>query len=226
VEKISVNDLGYRGFVKTRTIGTVREILDHFTHEFAFGKSYLLDAQVGYGAWALSWIIGGMINQIDGEVTKNGNPYTQKERAHESWLFHESEIRRFGLFRNQSVRFQIRHGLKQNRNHKSLSEKEVMERFRLTPARYDRALWQLSEESLNASCAIGFVNGKKVFCFPHMSYTCLDNFFDEGYHARLKRQIDLLKNSGALVLVPALGAPVAIDLCDEIVPIGRTRQEY
>jgi hypothetical protein len=220
MEKISVNNLRYYGFVKTRGIGTVREILFNFTYEFAFGKSYLLDTQLGFGAWALSWIIGGALNEKYGAITRNGNPYTQKERAHESWLFEESEIRRFGLFRNQSVRFQIRHGLKQNRNHQSLSEEEVMKRFRLTPERYDRALWQLSEETLNASCAIGYVNGKRIFCFPHMSYRFGHHFYDGAYQARLKRQIDFLKNSGALVLLPAVAIPRTSGLCDEVVPFA------
>ncbi|MBZ0280670.1 MAG: hypothetical protein K8L97_08000 [Anaerolineae bacterium] len=192
------------------------ETLHPFNYEFTFSKSYLLNSAVGHGGWALSWIIGGLLEPSEGVLLRNGTPYTQQQKSNDVWCVRKSEIKRLGIFRNQSVRWQIQHGLRTGLNQYLRTEAEIIERFRLTSERYNRPFRQLSNEAWRASCAIGLANRRSIFCFPHMQY-CRPDFDEEGYHIFFKSIIAILKEAGALVLIPAKANEVSEKLCDEIV---------
>ncbi|MBK8025637.1 MAG: hypothetical protein IPK19_30655 [Chloroflexi bacterium] len=213
---ISIRGLSFQGEIKSKGRRLVSEKLVGFQAIFQFGRSYLLNASVGDGAWALSWIVGGELQEQSGKLELDGNLYTRADRRKAAWLVRFSEIRRFGLF-STSVEAQIRHGLfdTSSQDRYRGSERQIREDFNLTPGRYRRPLSQLSSEAWRASCAIGLANGKKIFCFPHMDYL-RPNFVDEYRHLWLEDTLTYLKKSGALVLFPAMLTPANDGLCDEV----------
>ena len=212
MDLLTVRNANYQGSILGNS--QTYEVLKNFSYEFHFGKAYLLNAMIGEGAWALSWIIGGAIQQTEGTIEKNGEPYTIKDRKENSWLVHTSEVKRFGIF-TQSVQKQIRHGLRTKRGHYLLSENDYFNRFNLSIERYNRPLRQFSNEGWRASCAVGMANAKSIFCFPHIE----PKFITEHRHLWFDELLDLLKSSGALVLCPTPCIDELDDLCDEVVDI-------
>ena len=217
MEVLDSYNLRFEGTINPGASHLVHEKLRSFSHAFSYGKSHLLDSGLGEGGWALSWILGGILDPDFGEITRNDLNYAVEERRKDAWCVRHDRIkvRRFS-FREPTVREQIQYGLKTVSGQYLKSEQEVMERFHLTAERYVRPLRQLSHEAWRASCAIGLVNGKRVFCFPYMD----PGFIEDYYKIWLKEMLDLLTDSGALVLFPARAKKAAQGLCDEIVPVG------
>ncbi|HEX2619028.1 MAG TPA: hypothetical protein VHL11_02745 [Phototrophicaceae bacterium] len=198
-------DVEFQGMMGRGGRNTIPEKLNTFNYEFLFGASYLLNCKPGEGGWALSWIVGGLLKPTSGIIRLNETNYLLKD----AWGVRESEIKRWG-FGNQPVEYQIKTGLKSNARSHLTTEDEIMKRFHLTPERYKRPLHQLSHEAWRASCAIGYASGKKIFCFPYLS----GDFINTYYDLWLKDLIDLLRDTGALVLVPADLADTLRNLCD------------
>jgi len=185
--------------------------LSQFSHEFTFGKSYLLHAKPSRGAEALSWLISGIVNPWGGQILLNGKDYTVEQRRQDSWCVRYEEIKRWGWLR-QSVRAQLRYALKHNPNPILKTEQEIIQHFRLSPYLLPRPLTQYSHEAWRASCAIGFALGKEIFCFPYVDY--LSRMFKEFW---LKDMLDFLTAHGALVLFPGFYDWETVGLCDEVV---------
>ncbi len=199
------------------------ETLNYITFAFEFGKTYVLDGWPWDGGETLSWIIGGLIEQTHGAILNNNSVYTLKNRQKDAWCVRQSvvKVRRFS-FRDATVQDEIKHGLKAAADQYLKTEKEIIDRFGLTPERYIRPLRTLSHEAWRASCAIGLANSRKIFCFPYMR----PDFINDNYDLWFKLTIDALREAGALVLVPttALGVKNMQGLCDQVVPI-KTRFE-
>lgn len=219
---LTVKSFSYSGSVDHR----IHESITHFSHEFSFGKSYLLGAELGKGAWALCCFIGGLLKLKKppysdyGEILSDGAPYSQEARLRDSWFVRRSEFMGFRAG-HRTVKSYIQRGLKSNPNPYLSSEQDYIDRFFLTyPQRYDRPVRQLSHEGWRASAAIGLAHGKKIFCFPYVEYV-RPYLIEEYFDLWLKTMVDLLRDSGALVLIPALATDLTRKLCDEVVPIRR-----
>lgn len=215
---LSVKNIAFEGFMGDSGWQHVYEKLDSFSYEFTYGKSFLLDSDVGHGGWALSWIIGCLINPSIGTIMRDSSLYDFNDRKREVWCVHQSEIKRFGILGNLTVRSQIIHGLRTDNNQYLRSEKEIKERFHLTPERYNRPFSHISGELWRASCAIGVAHGRKIFCFPHMQYLRPD-FNEEVYQIQFKELVDLLTEIGAMVLLPAKSSSSTKGLTDFVISI-------
>ena len=212
---LTVKNISFHGAVVPNAQILTVETLSNFSHDFNFGKSYLLACKEGQGGWALSWIIGGQLKPNSGEVFRNDILYEIKDRQKDVWCVRHTEIKRFGIFRNMSLKAQIRYGLRTGRSQYLKSEQEIIDNFELSEGRYNRRLRQFSYEGWRASCAAGLANGKQIFCFPYIHND--SRFYEESYASHLKETIALLRTSGALVLVPADLIQYTQTLCDEIV---------
>ncbi len=190
--------------------------LTNFNYTFTFGKSYLLDSGESGAGQTLSWIIGGELEQEGGSITQNGVPYTLFERKQDAWCVRYSALKtkKFSV-KESTVREQIQHGLKVTQAQYPRTEADIVKQLYLTQERCDRPLRQLSNESWRASCAIGFANGKKIFCFPYLGSGFIENY----YSLWLKEMLGFLKSSGALILVPATAHKAYADLCDEVLTL-------
>jgi hypothetical protein len=199
---------------QARKTPVITRSLGGFSYDFTFGQSFLLDSErYGYGE-TLNWIIAGQISEDSGLIEKDNIYFHRKDRKKEVWFVRESTVRPYIFsFREPSVKDQIQYGLKTFKNQSFTDEQSVIKIFKLTPERYQRPLRVLSTEKWRASCAIGFVNGKRIFCFPYME----ERFIEDYYDSWLKEMIDFLARSGALVLIPTAITDVTRKLCDRVV---------
>ena len=193
----------------------VHEGLAQFSYEFEFGKSYLLNAKLRRGAWALSWLIAGIFKPTGGKIYLDGKIYEQEARRRDSWCPPSDEIKRWGRF-YQTVQHQVQHGLRHNPKPYFSTEEEYMKHFIPEVTRYKRKMRSLSNAKWRASCAIGLANGKKLFCFPYIDFV-RRGFFVEYNDLWFKRHVEILCDSGALVLIPAQHDHETEGLCDVVV---------
>lgn len=216
MDVLSVVDLCFNGDRLYQTGRTRVKIasLTGFSYSFIFGKSFLLDSGAfGWGE-TLNWVISGQAIEDSGKVHRNGLYFRERERKKDVWFVRGSSIKPgWIVFREPTIQEQVRYGLRTCKNQICTSEQEVMDVFRLTPIRYQRPIRTLSAEAWRASCAIGFVNGRRIFCFPHMDESAVLLYYDLW----LKDMIGFLKNSGSLVLIPTAVNDVTRNLCDDIV---------
>ncbi len=232
MDTLTLKFVSYYGLLDPKRRTGIHDLLHWFHYEFVFGRSYLLDAELGKGAWSLCWVIGGLLDPSEqrpgyGIILRNGVPYPQKQRQNDAWIVRHSEYMGFRAS-HKTTRMHIRDGLKNNPAPYFRSEEEYIKHFRLSPkvvaGRPIRQLiGELGGEGWRASCAIGVAHGKKIFCFPYMEYV-LPYSIEEYRDFGLKEMIGLLCDTGALVLVPAIARKGAETLCDEIVPL-ETNQE-
>ncbi len=73
----------------------------------------------------------------------------------------------------------------------------IREKFFLDAERYNRPLTQVGNEIFRMMAAIGYCEGKQVFCFPWMSRMRF-----ESYHSQLTTTFDILASLGKIVIVP------------------------
>jgi len=211
---ISLYDIQFDGIVGYKRGERIYEKLKPFSKEFSFGKSFLLDGNLGTGTWALSWIIGTLLKQHDGIIEIDGKPYNVKDRKKDAWCVRDTEIKNH-IWGNQTVKWQIRHGLRTFHTQHIGFEQRIIEQFGLTQERYERPLSMLSHEAWRASCAIGLANGRKIFCFPYLQ----SRFVEENYHLWLGQTINVLKENNCLIVIPTKSSKAIETVCDETVSI-------
>ena len=171
-----------------------------FSCKLAYGKTFLLDGGPRDGGTTVSWLIGGLYQENDGVVYKNELVFRRKQRQSEAWCVRQNQVNGcLGHFAPLTVQQQIRHGLKTTNMNYFEDEADYIRSFQLTPERYRRPLRQLSTEAWRASVAIGVANNRNIFCFPYMP----PNLLNEYCGLWLKRLFDLLKDIGAVVIVPS-----------------------
>jgi hypothetical protein len=204
-------------------------VVRHFYHssfsqcnaEFQFGKSYVLLSIFPEDAFAISWIVAGALKH-QGIIRKDGRVYSRRERFRDAWRVRSShhDIRRFGLI-DRTVQGYIRYAQKHSRLQQVPTESEIKDLFHLTEARYTRPMNHLSGEAWRASCAVAYVLGKRIFCFPIMLRAIIEQY-DEIWFAEM---ISLLTATGALVIVPMQYTyPVRSGFCDYQLELGSLMQ--
>jgi ABC-type sugar transport system ATPase subunit len=132
LDTLTVKNISFHGVVVPKAQELTVETLSNFSHDFNFGKSYLLAGEYGQGGWSLSWIIGGILIPDSGEILRNGFIYARRDRQKDVWCVRHTEIKRFGILKNMSLKAQIRHGLRTVRNQYLPSEEAIIDRFHLT----------------------------------------------------------------------------------------------
>lgn len=208
-DHIRLNSVEYDGLINSMPPFT----LASFSAVFHFGHAYLLDSGENSGSWIVSWMIGGMIPAGQGDILRDGMPYTLEQRRKDAWCVRYSQAFRSIFARNPSVQQQVRYGLRRFNTSDLKSEQEVMEYFELTPQRFARPLTKMSHEAWRASCAIGIVNNKRIFCFPYLDPTHIESTFMNWF----PRLIGNLKKYNALIILPTIETPITKTLVDKVI---------
>ncbi len=100
------------------------------------------------------------------------------------------------ISKRKTVRQMINEGLKKSKL--KLTADNIIELFKLSDDRVDRRLNEIGNERFRAMVAICFANNKKVFCFPWMSESKINDF--KGH---ISFVIDLLSKHGAVIILPS-----------------------
>ncbi len=161
-------------------------------------------------------LIKDILEPEQGQIQKDDRPYTVQERTKDSWFVRQSVVKiRWFTWRAPDTQSQIRYGLAHTPNPRYRSEAEVIDRFHLSPERITRPIKWLSSEAWRASCAIGLVNGKTVFCFPYIPAGYIERYYSVWF----RELIDILRSFHTLVLLPTEVTPVTQQLCDAVVEL-------
>lgn len=83
------------------------------------------------------------------------------------------------------------------RNKLNCSADDIRDIFHMDKDRFERPITGVGNEIFRAMAAIGYVNGKQVYCFPWLSQERFN-----GYHLHLTDLIDILDKLGMIVIVP------------------------
>lgn len=183
--------------------------------EFKFVKGInVLRGEIDSGVWAVSYLLSmygentiteddyGIILNEPVELIVNGENMNVKEFAKFSCYLDE-EI--YPLFTsNKSVREVVEDSI--NDNKLGYSPDYIKNLFKIDSERFERPLRCLGNERFQAMAAIGFVNNKKVFCFPWLSSRRFNY-----YRYRIKILCRVLKKLGMIVILP-IGTRTAKDL--------------
>lgn len=177
------------------------ETLFDFSYRFEFGKSYLLDQELGFGGWAISWALGGRMPLSKTAISIDSVHYEPKQLRKIAWCVELDGYKRKWYFPLQykSVKHQVEDGLSKTQ-HTSVAE--IMENFLLAPSRYARPLTQQSSEKWRSGLAIAYAHGRSIYCFPHLDFYSKSIIREYG-QLWLKDIIQFLTNQGALVIIPA-----------------------
>jgi hypothetical protein len=193
------------GSYKFSLTGTVPQRVGYINATYECGKAYGLIGELVFGAPAISWTIAGNMVPSEGEILVNGNVANRhllQQISHSVWLGPKDPW----LFR-KDVKTLIAVGLRESRIEFSLGE--IVEVFGLE--RLDRPLKFCGNERWRASIAIGFSQGKSVFCFPWLWY----DFVRQYKKLWMKRVFGFLKENNRLVVVPT-GNDEISEICDEV----------
>lgn len=159
---------------------------------FESGKIYGLISEYQQGCMYLSYLLGGKIDFGDLKIYGNEMELSRADLACISWNLEPSKE----PYRKAKVKKSIENALKEN--NKEDDFKEISKKFILTPQRFDRKLFQLSEERWRACAALGYAKGKRIFYAPYQTSA----FYYQMCQSGLLKALKELTNSGAVVLLP------------------------
>lgn len=205
MKTIELRAVSINGTYAFELIGKVRQTIVYFNAVFESGKVYGLIGELVFGAPAISWCVAGMIIPREGIILvddKIATHHLLRKISHRVWV----EPKELPFF-ERNVRTLIRKGLEESDIEQSFEE--VIRVFGLE--RLDRPLRQCSGERWRASIAIGFLQGKSVFCFPWLWHDFVEKYKD----AWMKHIFDFLRENHRLVLVPTNNDKIG-NICDEV----------
>lgn len=193
-------DVKTEGFVScTSEFYSVHDCIStNSNYSFGIGVNELR-GEIDSGIWAVSYLLStykfrpkDFVLFTDPEIIVNGNPMHLNEFSQYSCYMD----RLSPLFSNKaSVRKCVSHGIKQNGL--NYSPEDIRDLFRIDSERFDRPIAYAGNEALKAMAAIGYCNGKQVFCFPWVSRMRFDS-----YHANLIGLLDILVSLERIVVLP------------------------
>lgn len=209
---LNLKNVSFYEQVEFPIIGKIYDIVDNFSTEFIFGKVYCINGNLSDGGWGLSWVIAGNNDEEKGTIKIDNKVYNQQQRV-EIACSVGLGIKKEKSFSRDTIRGQIREGLKNNRSAHFKDDNELIELLHLSPERLDRGIESLSNERWRASIAIGLANGKKIYCFPWMKTYFIENFIDSW----LFIINDIFKRYNCLVIIPTPYNKKIKKLFDEVV---------
>lgn len=196
MEKIVFDNLSVGGECNLFHHGTVLDCLQNNNFEFHVGNLYGIIGEFGNGGAALSCGITGNTGFYEGKVYIDDQERSMEYIIKNSWYvgLDLNATKRF-FKKKQTIRQQIEYGV-QNINQEFNIEK-IQNIFNISNERINRNIEFVSGERWKASVAIGYANGRKVFCYPWMNSRDIDYLKEQ-----LMNTIKYLINSDCIVIIP------------------------
>lgn len=203
LEKIVLENFSAGGECNLFHHGVVRDFIDKRCFEFHKGNFYGIIGEFGYGGAALSCGITGKTNFYEGRISIDNKEVSIEYLKQNSWyvgndLYKYKTKDLFGsspkIMKN-TIKEQIEQGIR-NGNHE-LDFHMIQNIFGISDERVGRNIEYVSGERWKASVAIGYANGKKIFCYPWMNSKDI-NHFGEQLSSTVKSLLDF----GCIVILP------------------------
>lgn len=175
--------------------GTVKAPIHAGTYIFGEGINILVGS-IESGNVGISYVLSGGCKLSGCTVTLDGKKLSA------------GEISAVGCFVGHPPRFAgntcikrlIERGIRKSRN--VLSFDDIAAKFLLTPERVQRRFAYQGNERYRASIAIGYAAGKRIYCTEYIS----SEMWLKYYHIVLKPYLEILRDEGMTVIVPAESA--------------------
>ena len=186
------------------------------------GHLYGVASDFGCGSWGLVTCLGGRGEpEYRGKFWINERPAAPRRLADHAGfvtehLFPGVNTEQDPLTPRECIQRAVKLG------NCTYSPEEIRAAFRLSEARFDRVLTQVSGEIWLISLAVHFALGKDLFCFPWLNewnITRLEVVAEGGV-------IDFLRSSGKIILVPSSQRRKLRRYCDRVLAFEKGRVTF
>lgn len=196
LEKIIFNNFSVGGECNLFHHGIVQDCLFRNNFEFYMGELYGIIGEFGTGGAALSCGITGNTNFYEGEINVDNKESSISYIIQNSWYVGLDLNESKSIFRKkQTIRQQLEYGI--SNFNQQLDFNTIVDRFEISNERIDRSIDFVSGERWKASAAIGYANGKKIFCYPWLNSRDVKNLREQ-----LSKTIKNLLDAGCIVIFP------------------------
>ena len=191
-----VNFHGY--FIcESSSLGLFNSTCDDFTYSFPAG-AYILTGEIDSGAWAFASTLCPRKGKNRSTMFPDTKFYFKgKEVSLAEIRMHVCDIdnKKKGAINNKSIRYRIEKGL--HHSDINYTPEELSEMFWIHKDRFEKPIYAVGNEFICCNAAIGFANGKQIYCFPWISKLRM-----ETYYTRIKHICEVLTKMGCVVIVP------------------------
>ncbi len=216
LEIITLSDISFGGCCNLFHHGTVQDCLQKKTFEFLAGNLYGIIGEFGEGGAALSCGITGNTNYYEGEIYFDGIEKSIKDLIDISWYIGNDlyQSRKHGLLsmarkiKKNTIREQIEYGVQSRLTELDFSS--IQEMFSISNERVERNIEFLSGERWKSSVAIGYSNGKRIFCYPWMNSKDIEHLKEQ-----LSDTVKVLLDAGCIVIMPTTKEENIKKVCNE-----------
>lgn len=185
--------------------GTIRDTIGHADYTFESGI-YVVEGECFAGGWALSTILTGRCSDYDGQILINDVEVNADSlrKSYSCMVGDETELRKYG-FIHMSIKEQMEYGIKNGKSFCNDFQK-VKDLFGVTSERMNRKMALVGIERWRDSLAIGYANGKIIYCLPWMNsknfkmMTCWE------------KCLPVLLSVGAIIIIPSTSKSIMSDL--------------
>ena len=179
------------------------------------GYSYGIISECGGGSWYLSCLLCGLI-QWDNElfsITVDGKNVTYKELS-QLGIYVNSDNEKHG----QSLDRKIARALKSGNCSKSITE--IRDMFGFDNERFSRKIGHLSGQRYRAYLALGYAQGKKIFCCPYNT----SQFYSAQFETSFIQAVKHITDSSGIVLMPSSNRELMEKYADRVIDVDYYRE--
>lgn len=207
---------------KFEFVGEIYGICNDFSYTFHDGV-YALSGEITDGGWTFSYALTDIKKNIlfydQAEYFFNNSRLTLQEIQKLTHYVGYIPKRTFpNKWVNQSIHKYIKEGIIKNKL--KYTPSQIRDMFYISESRFEREQLYSGIQTFLTSAAVGFVNSKKIFCFPW-----LNKKFILDYHDLFKQMFSVLKSNECIVLVPITEISNIEDMFDQEVNIYRNFME-
>lgn len=203
LEKIVLSNFSVGGECNLFHHGLVLDCLQKQNLEFSQGNLYGFIGEFGNGGAALSCGITGNTNFYEGQIYIDNKEVSIEYLTNNSWyvgrdLYTSTSKKLFSrkprIMKN-TIEEQIEYGIR--KVNQDLDLYSVQRMFNLSSERLKRNIEYVGGERWKSSVAIGFANGRRIFCYPWFNSRDIEQLGEQ-----LARTITTLLDFGCIVIMP------------------------
>lgn len=184
------------------------------TYQFKPGKVYGLLSDFGCGSWGLACLGGEFTEHHGGKSLVNDKTISASELYSASAFISEnlySGINDEGDLLTPLLCIEKALSI----SNEPYTVEQIKTMFCLSDERFERSLLYSSGEIWLISMAVNFALEKQIFCYPWLNAMDIKRFEAE----QKLGIINLLKNSGKIIIVPSSQKRILKKLCDHIIKL-------
>jgi ABC-type glutathione transport system ATPase component len=234
MEKILEIDIEFLDMVcdpKLYNYGKLRDYIHDFKYRFCGGNIYGIVGEFGSGGWALSYILSGRKKLAeDTRIKINGHITDSKGLLSISCYIGDKQVKEPNcrylkcIHKKWTILEQIKRGIKKSGC--KYSAEDIVSIFQLSDidhpnGRVHKTLEYISNERWRATMAIGFANGKRIFCCPLLFPSYLHYIVGKAMIPIL----NFLRSNGVIVIIPVTKFDYIKHITDKVVYLNNIGEE-